>query len=127
MNLSDRDARWARVGSALVELERSTESVNVALRTHKHESIDQAVADQRRLTHELTNLIEADSALREGDVGDHIARRLRHIQLVREEQIKHLRAYRAAIGSRLRTIAKYKETPMSRKVPAGPILFEDIR
>jgi len=127
VNLSDRDARWARVGSALVELERSTESVNVALRTHKHESIDQAVADQRRLTHELTNLIEADSALREGEVGDHIARRLRHIQLVREEQIKHLRAYHAAIATRLRTIAKYKGTPMSRKVPAGPILFEDIR
>jgi len=123
----ERDAIRERVGSALAELERSTESVNVALRTGDHDPIDLAIDDQRRITHEVSNLLDADPDLREGDIGAHIARRLRHVQLVREEQIKYLRGFNAAIGNRLRTIARYKSSPLGRLSPAGPVLFEDVR
>jgi hypothetical protein len=124
---TDLDAIRARVGSALTELERSTESVNVALRTQMHDTIDSAVVDQRRITHEITTLLDADPSLRDGEIGAHIARRLRHIQLVREEQIKYLRGYHSAIGAQLRTIAKYKSTPMARKLESRSLLFEDVR
>ena len=123
----DRDVIRARVGSALVELERSTESVNAALRTHEHEPIDAAIDDQRRITHEITVLLDSDPSLRAGDIGEHIARRLRHIRLVREEQIKYLRGYNAAIGNRLRTIARYKASPLGRQAASHAVLFEDIR
>jgi hypothetical protein len=127
VNSIERDAIRARVGSALAELERSTESVNVALRMGDHDPIDAAIDDQRRITHEITTLLDADLDLREGDIGAHIARRLKHVQLVREEQIKYLLGFNAAIGNRLRTIARYKSSPLGRVSPPRPLLFEDVR
>lgn len=127
MSQPDRDAIRARIGSALAELEASTESVNVAMRTQVHDGIDGAIDDQRRITHEITVLLDADPSLREGEIGAHIARRLRHVQLVRDEQIKYLQGYNAALGARLRTIARFKSSPLGRPVSAGAGLFEDIR
>lgn len=127
MNPTDRDAIRARVGAALAELERSTESVNVALRTQDHDPIDAAILDQRRITHEITVLLDADPSLREGDVGGHIARRLKHVQLVREEQIKYLREYNSAVGGRLRALARFKASPMGRQPDSRAVLFEDVR
>lgn len=125
--MSDRDSIRIRVGSALAELETSTEALNVALRTQLHDGIDGAISDQRRITHEISVLLDADPSLREGDIGAHIVRRLRHVQLVRAEQIKYLQGYNAALGARLRTIARFKSSPLGRSAPSSAALFEDVR
>jgi len=126
VNSTDRGAIRASV-AALAELERSTESVNVALRTQDHDPIDAAILDQRRITHEITVLLDADPSLREGDVGMRIARRLKHVQLVREEQIKYLRGYKSAVGGRLRALTRFRASPIGRPPDSQAVLFEDLR
>ena len=91
---------------AIVEFERSVAAAEAALVKRDWARIDALLADQRRLTHELANALEATRDVRPQAFTDEINRRIAGISDRRADQLRRLIAFNHLVNSRLTMISR---------------------
>lgn len=79
-----------------------------------------ALADQRRLTHAVSNLVAASKGRRPEAFNEELRRRLRTIEEKRADQRRRLVAFRDAVGSRLTMLGRAKAMQRAVRSTDGP-------
>ena len=97
----------SQITQVIEELEGWVCSADGALSELRWDAVAHAFAEQRRVTHALTLLLQ-DYAPKDAPARAEIDRRLRAIGEFRDRQLERLRAYNASIGKRLTVVARFK-------------------
>ena len=75
--------------------------------------LDLTLADQRRVTQALINVVHATMNERTPEFDDQLKRRIDRIYAVRDNQLKRLMVYRDNIRKRLRVLSQAKQVRRS--------------
>jgi hypothetical protein len=99
-----------------------------ALAKRDWQDIESAISDARRVTHALQNAMEDAAPARTQAFDDHVRERLRYVGAIRDNQMKRLRQYQAAVGERLQLLARWRSAlrTFSTRTSPGPSL-NDLR
>jgi hypothetical protein len=102
------DARLIAVDQTLRELESLCGRMERALVKRNWEEIESGIVDARRVTHALQNAMEDAAPVRTRAFDDHVLQRLRYIGAIRDNQMKRLQQYQAAVGERLQLLGRWR-------------------
>jgi hypothetical protein len=114
---------------SLREVEGLCGRIERALMTRRWDELGEAIADSRRLTHALQNAMDEAEEARDSSFDEAVFRRLRHVHLIRENQMARLQHYHNAVGERLQLIARWKSALRSFGLerPANAGSFSEMR
>lgn len=117
---ASNDSLLAAVEAALGELESLCGRMERALMRREWSELDGAIADSRRFMHALQNAMDDAREIRTKSFDDNVFRRLRYLQMVRDNQMIRLQSYHDAVGERLRLVARWKSAlkSITSKLPS---------
>lgn len=106
--MDNREQALAPVENAVRELEALCAAIERALMQCRWDDFGQAMNDSRRVTHALQNAMEEARDARDAAFDERIYRRLRHVHVIRENQMLRLQHYHHAVGERLHLVTRWK-------------------
>jgi hypothetical protein len=117
------------VEAALAEIEALCGRIERALMRRQWSDLDSAIADSRRVMHALQNAMDDARDARTKAFDEDVFRRLRYVQMVRDNQMIRLQHYHDAVGERLQLIARWKSALKSigSKQPTGLSALNEMR
>lgn len=126
---SDDGRPGPHIVALVAELEGSVRDAEGLLIEREWERLDALLADQRRITHAISNAVTLSDGQRPDAFDRELGRRLRAIEERRADQMRRLRAFSEAVGSRLSVMARAK---LMRKARSGdesppPSLLDSFR
>ena len=90
-------------------LERACAASERSLMNRDWSGFDQAVADQRRITHSLELGMAQAAALRTDAFDRHVFKRQKVVFAFRDNQLSRLTTYQADISGRLQSLGRFKQ------------------
>ncbi len=114
----------------VAELESLCAVIEVALAQRDWGAFAEAMADSRRVTHAMSNAMDAAVPVRDADFDTAIFGRARRVYTIRENQVARLRSYNAAVGERLAQIGKVRRLARAintKGVAPARGLLDDLR
>jgi hypothetical protein len=108
-SLPSVDPRAADIMQTLAEFDASVEIAEAALVERDWNRLDGLLSDQHRLTHALSNALEATRDVRPQAFSDEVQRRVQSISARREDQMRRLMAFNHLVKERLKVISRVKE------------------
>lgn len=117
------------VETSLREVEGLCGRIERALMSRSWDDLSEAIADSRRLTHALQNAMDDAKEARDAAFDEVVFRRLRHVHVIRENQLARLQHYHNAVGERLQLVARWKSALRSigQERPRSTATFNEMR
>jgi hypothetical protein len=110
------------------ELEAMVASAESALVERDWDALGVVLADQRRITHAISNAVLRSNGERPEGFDRELNRRLKAIETKRADQMRRLEAFHAAVGQRLTVLARGKAMRRSiEPAPNRPVLINTIQ
>ena len=106
--MDNRHPLLGAVESAVRELEGLCGVIERALMQRRWDELEQAMNDSRRVTHALQNAMEEARDARDAAFDERTFRRLRHVHVIRENQMLRLQHYHQTVGERLQLVTRWK-------------------
>ena len=106
--MDKREALLGAVDGAVRELEGLCGTIERALMQCRWDDFEQAMSDSRRVTHAIENAMHDAAQVRDAAFDERIQRRLRHVHVIRENQMLRLQQYHQAVGERLHLVTRWK-------------------
>ena len=101
-------AALEHIASAIAELERLCLEIDAALSSRNWNRLNAAIADSRRVTHEVENAFGEAAAYRTPGFDEVAFARLQQIFSYRDERLASLQAIHDEIGQRLKQLSLWK-------------------
>ena len=101
-------AALEHIAAAINELERLCLEINAAIDAHDWKRLNAAIADSRRVTHEVENAMGEGAAFRTPDFDKAAFERLQQVFSYRAERLNTLQDIHREIGERLRKLSLWK-------------------
>lgn len=106
--MDNHEAQLAAVENAVRELEGLCGTIESALMQCRWDDFEHAMNDSRRVTHAVRNAMDDANEVRNAAFDERIERRLRHVHVIRENQMLRLQQYHQAVGERLHLVTRWK-------------------
>ncbi|MBV8434473.1 MAG: hypothetical protein JO029_09375 [Candidatus Eremiobacteraeota bacterium] len=90
------------------ELERLCAELEKSLVGAEWEAASDAIAQSRRVTHAFLNAMESATAVRDEAFDAAVYARMRRVFDIRQDQLQRLEAFRAGVGEKLASFARWK-------------------
>jgi hypothetical protein len=117
---SDETHPGALIVALVTELERATAAAEEALVAREWTQLELLLADQRRVTQAIANAVAATDGQRPARFNIELRRRLDVVDRRRADQLRRLKAFHDAVGSRLSVMARAKAMRRATQQPGGP-------
>ncbi len=102
------DEQLHAIGQTVGGLEQLCNELEVALRARDWPRMGVAIADSRRVMHELENAMADTTGLRTAEFDRTIYARLQRVFSVRDEQMKRLSQLHDEVAENLRSLSRWK-------------------
>jgi hypothetical protein len=109
------------------ELERCIVTAEDALVAREWPQLETLLAEQRRITHALSNAVLQSAGQRPSRFDAELRRRLDAVDRRRADQLRRLQAFHDAVGSRLSVMARAKTMRRAVSPNGRPALIDSLR
>ncbi|MFN2462006.1 MAG: hypothetical protein ABR591_15215 [Candidatus Velthaea sp.] len=126
---SDNGHAASAIIGFVAELEASTVAAEEALVQRDWTVLENLLAEQRRLTHAISNAVALSDGERPAAFDAELHRRLATLETRRGDQMRRLTAFHAAVGERLAVVARAKVMRRASKPldAVRPALLNSLR
>jgi hypothetical protein len=117
---SDESHPGTVIVALVTELEHAIATAEEALVAREWTQLELLLADQRRVTQAIANAVAATDGQRPARFNIELRRRLDVVDRRRADQLRRLKAFHDAVGSRLSVMARAKAMRRATQQPGGP-------